>query len=97
LPDKLVIVESPAKAKTIGRYLGKNYEVTASKGHVRDLPESNLGLNPDTFEPTYEVLNLLRNPKVRKSFLLLTLTAKARRSLGIFLSFWVFLETKRIE
>ena len=56
MPDKLVIVESPAKAKTIGRYLGKNYEVAASKGHVRDLPESNLGLNPENFEPTYEVL-----------------------------------------
>lgn len=56
MPDKLVIVESPAKAKTISRYLGKNYEVTASKGHVRDLPESNIGLHPETLEPTYEIL-----------------------------------------
>ncbi|MGC9322072.1 MAG: type I DNA topoisomerase [Kosmotogaceae bacterium] len=77
MPDKLVIVESPAKAKTIGRYLGKNYEVTASKGHVRDLPESNLGLNPDTFEPTYEVLKgkekvvqeLAKKSKGKKVFL----------------------------
>ena len=41
---KLVIVESPAKAKTIGKYLGKDYEVTASMGHIRDLPKSQLGI-----------------------------------------------------
>lgn len=42
---KLVIVESPAKAKTIGKYLGKDYEVTASMGHIRDLPKSQLGID----------------------------------------------------
>ena len=41
----LVIVESPAKARTIGRYLGKGYEVAASVGHVRDLPAKELGVD----------------------------------------------------
>jgi len=53
----LVIVESPAKAKTINRYLGPDFEVKASMGHVRDLPSK--GLNVDienNFEPTYEVM-----------------------------------------
>ena len=41
----LVIVESPAKVKTIKKFLGSNYEVTASNGHVRDLPKSQLGID----------------------------------------------------
>ena len=50
----LVIVESPSKAKTIKGYLGKNYKVTASKGHVRDLPKSTLGVDiENNFEPKY--------------------------------------------
>ena len=50
----LVIVESPAKAKTIKGYLGKNYKVTASKGHVRDLPKSSLGIDiENNFAPKY--------------------------------------------
>ena len=50
----LVIVESPAKAKTIKGYLGKNYKVTASKGHVRDLPKSTLGIDiENNFTPKY--------------------------------------------
>jgi DNA topoisomerase-1 len=53
----LVVVESPAKAKTINKYLGKNYKVVASMGHVRDLPKSKLGVDVhDGFEPSYEVI-----------------------------------------
>jgi len=53
----VVIVESPAKAKTIGRYLGRNYTVKACMGHVRDLPASDFGIDiADNFKPTYEPL-----------------------------------------
>ena len=51
----LVIVESPAKAKTIGKYLGRSYTVKASMGHLRDLPKSKLGIDIEhDFEPDYK-------------------------------------------
>ncbi len=54
MAKNLVIVESPAKAKTIKKYLGRNYEVTASMGHLRDLPKSQLGVDIENgFEPKY--------------------------------------------
>ena len=54
MKNNLVIVESPAKAKTIGKFLGKNYTVKASVGHVRDLPKSKLGIDiENNFEPNY--------------------------------------------
>ncbi|WP_404409143.1 type I DNA topoisomerase [Jeotgalibacillus malaysiensis] len=54
MADFLVIVESPAKAKTIERYLGKKYKVKASMGHVRDLPKSQMGVDVEKeFEPKY--------------------------------------------
>ncbi|HEU4521104.1 MAG TPA: type I DNA topoisomerase [Thermoanaerobaculia bacterium] len=56
MAKNLVIVESPAKAKTINKFVGKDYVVKASVGHVRDLPKSELGVDEETFEPRYEVL-----------------------------------------
>ncbi|MBO6109114.1 MAG: type I DNA topoisomerase [Eubacterium sp.] len=54
MSKNLIIVESPAKSKTIKRFLGKNYEVVASNGHVRDLPKSQMGFDPEhDFEPKY--------------------------------------------
>ena len=53
--SNLVIVESPSKAKTIGKYLGPDYEVKASMGHVRDLPKSKLGVDIEAgFVPDYQ-------------------------------------------
>src|SRR5665213_3544088 len=57
MAKNLVIVESPAKAKTIGKYLGKNYTVKASLGHVKDLPKKNLSVDVEhDFKPVYEVI-----------------------------------------
>lgn len=74
MAKNLVIVESPAKVKTIKKFLGSNYEVTASNGHVRDLPKSSLGIDVEhDFEPKYitirgkgEVLAKLRK-EVKKA------------------------------
>src|SRR2546430_2528817 len=56
MAKQLVIVESPTKAKTLERYLGPDYSVTASKGHVRDLPEKNMGVDLEhDFQPEYVV------------------------------------------
>src|SRR5215471_3332975 len=53
----LVIVESPAKARTLEKFLGKDFRVLASYGHVRDLPRKGLGVDrKHSYEPTYEVL-----------------------------------------
>ena len=57
MAKNLVIVESPAKAKTINKYLGKDYVVKASIGHIKDLPSKGLGVDVDhDFEPTYELI-----------------------------------------
>jgi DNA topoisomerase-1 len=76
----LVIVESPAKAKTINKYLGRNYTVKASYGHVMDLPKKELGINVKKgFEPTYEV-----SPD--KTHVVETLQKAAEKSEAIYLA-----------
>ncbi len=55
MAKNLVIVESPAKAKTIEKYLGKDFVVKSSVGHIRDLVKKGLGVNTDTFEPEYAI------------------------------------------
>src|SRR6187200_1037676 len=80
MAKSLVVVESPAKAKTINKYLGKDYKVIASMGHVRDLPKSKLGVDVDEgFEPSYEVI--ASRKKVLKE-----LKDEAKKSSDIFIS-----------
>ena len=77
---KLVIVESPAKAKTIGKYLGKDYEVTASMGHIRDLPASQLGIDIEhDYAPQY--ISIKGKEKLIKE-----LKSKAKHSDGVLLA-----------
>jgi len=76
----LVIVESPAKAKTIGKYLGSNFKVTSSMGHLRDLPKSTLGVDVDNgFAPDYQPV------KARES-VIKELRAAAKSSLKVYLA-----------
>lgn len=96
MADTLVIVESPAKAKTIGKYLGSKYIVKASMGHVRDLPKSQMGVDVNQqFQPKYitirgkgDVLKTLKDAakKVKKSISQPTRTAKGRPSPGTWLN-----------
>ena len=55
MQKNLVIVESPAKAKTIGRFLGKDYKVMPSFGHIRDLKSKSFSIDTETFSPQYEI------------------------------------------
>lgn len=55
MQDNLVIVESPAKAKTIEKFLGKDFKVTSSYGHIRDLRKKELSIDPESLEPYYEI------------------------------------------
>ena len=89
----LVIVESPAKVKTIKKFLGANYDVEASNGHVRDFPKSQFGIDVEhDFEPKYitirgkgELLAKLRKSAKKQIRFIwqLTLTVRERQSPGI--------------
>jgi len=76
----LIIVESPAKVKTIKKFLGSNYDVEASGGHVRDLPKSQLGIGPDNdYEPKYITIR-------GKGDVLATLRKKAKKADKVYLA-----------
>ena len=78
--SKLIIVESPTKAKTIKKYLGSGYEVIASMGHLRDLPKSKMGVNiEENFEPQYI-------PIRGKGDIINSLKKEARRSSRVYLA-----------
>lgn len=80
MAKSLVIVESPTKAKTLSKYLGRNYQVLASVGHVKDLPKSKLGIDLEhDFEPHYVVIR-------GKSKILKEIKSSAKKSKEIFLA-----------
>ena len=90
MAENLVIVESPSKAKTIEKYLGKKYKVISSKGHVRDLPKSrmgvevqdngNIGVDYISIRGKGDVIkSLKKKQKERKYFLLPTLIEKEKQ------------------
>jgi DNA topoisomerase-1 len=80
MAKKLVIVESPAKAKTIEKFLGRDFEVKASMGHIMDLPKKGLGVNTrKDFEPKYEVIE-------KKDKLIADLKAASKRADEVYLA-----------
>ena len=91
--SKLVIVESPAKAKTIGKYLGADYVVKASMGHLRDLPKKKMSIDLEhDFKPEYVPIEVkikssrksaARSARRTSSISRLTLTAREKRFRGI--------------
>ena len=81
---QLIIVESPAKVKTIKKFLGPQYMVQASVGHVRDLPSSSLGVDEaNDFAPQYEIIDNKKNVVSERPP---TRTAKGRPSPGMWRS-----------
>ena len=90
MAKNLIIVESPAKTRTLKKFLGRDWAVEASVGHIRDLPKKDMGLGPG-FEPTYAVLATKKDvvkklkdaaKKAKHIYLAPTPTARARRSPG---------------
>src|ERR671939_278978 len=85
MAKNLVIVESPAKAKTINKYLGSDYRVMASIGHIKDLPSKGLGVDIEhDFEPTYEVIPDAKKRNNRK--IVSDLKKAAREAEAIYLA-----------
>ncbi|HEX3558023.1 MAG TPA: type I DNA topoisomerase [Pyrinomonadaceae bacterium] len=85
MAKNLVVVESPAKAKTIGKYLGPDYRVMASIGHIKDLPSKGLGVDvQNNFEPTYEVIPDTKKRNNRK--IVSELKSAAREAEAIYLA-----------
>src|SRR3954462_1161536 len=85
MAKNLVVVESPAKAKTIGKYLGPDYRVMASIGHIKDLPAKGLGVDvKNNFEPTYEVIPDTKKRNNRK--VISELKSAAKEAEAIFLA-----------
>ena len=79
MQENLVIVESPAKAKTIEKFLGKDYKVMSSYGHIRDLKKKEISIDATTLEPTYEI------PEEKKK-LVNELKANAKKAKKIWLA-----------
>lgn len=76
---KLIIIEGPGKRDTLKKYLGKDYDVFATKGHVRDLPEKTFGVNLKTMDPSYEIM-------VGKKDLIKDLKEKAKKAEQVFIA-----------
>ena len=82
MSKNLVIVESPAKAKTINKHLGDDYVVMASIGHIKDLPSKDLGVDVENnFEPTYVVIPDKRKRNNKKTVAALRKAAKASEAI----------------
>lgn len=97
MQENLVIVESPAKAKTIEKFLGKDYKVMSSYGHIRDLKKKELSIDLDTLNPDYEipeekkkvVSELKKNAKAAKRYGLHPMrTVREKLSVGICVKSW---------
>ncbi|MCS7232639.1 MAG: type I DNA topoisomerase [Synergistetes bacterium] len=96
----LILVESPTKAKTIRKFLGKEYEVKATLGHIKDLPVNSLGVDRDTFHPTWLFLRgkkkLLEEISSREAFFLIA-TDPDREGERIAFDVWNFLRSKGLS
>ena len=105
MQENLAIVESPAKAKTIEKFLGKDYKVMSSYGHIRDLKKKELSIDLDTLNPDYEipdekkkvVSELKKSAKAAdKVWLASDEAARERLSVGTFARCWDWMRIKRI-